>query len=228
VTAVDAWRRELEALEPAAWPTFLTARSGLPGPRADLSLVQAAAESADAEVVEALLAHGGEYATMCAAAAAGRRADDPASERTARLLATDDRWRVREGVAIGLQLLGDADPVTLFAIAHRWVADPDPLVQRAAVAAVCEPRLLRSPEAAAGAIEVCRRATRRLASMPPDLSRGPGARTLRQALGYAWSVAVAADPPAGLEAFGALDTTVPDIAWIVTQNRRRKRLSALL
>ncbi|MFS0886198.1 hypothetical protein [Aeromicrobium sp. 179-A 4D2 NHS] len=93
---------------------------------------------------------------------------------------------------------------------------------------MCEPRLLRSPEAAAGAIEICRRATRRLASMPADLSRGPGARTLRQALGYAWSVAVAADPPAGLEAFGALDTTVPDIAWIVTQNRRRKRLSALL
>ncbi|MFS0884906.1 hypothetical protein [Aeromicrobium sp. 179-A 4D2 NHS] len=106
MTAVDAWRRELEALEPAAWPAFLTARSGLPGPRADLSLVQAAAESADAEVVEALLAHGGEYATMCAAAAAGRRADDPASERTTRLLAADDRWRVREGVAIGLQLLG--------------------------------------------------------------------------------------------------------------------------
>ena len=228
MTAVSAWDRDLEALPAAAWPDFVTEHSGLPGPRADLSLVQAVAVRADTEVVEALLAHGGEFATMCAAAAVGRRADEPSCEGTAHALAADERWRVREGVAIGLQLLGDRDSATLFAIARRWVDDPDPLVQRAAVAAVCEPRLLRTADAAATAIAVCDRATQRLMSLPAERSRRPDARTLRQALGYAWSVAVAADPRPGLEAFGALDTTIPDNARLVTQHRRKRRLAVLL
>ncbi|WP_199176401.1 hypothetical protein [Actinomyces qiguomingii] len=37
------------------------------------------------------------------------------------------------------------------------------------------------------------------------------------------SVAVASDPQEGLAAFNALDVGDPDVAWIVTQNRRKKR-----
>lgn len=222
------WSRDLEALRASDWPSFVNAHSGLPGPRANLPLVQAVASSADAEVIDALMKDGGEYAAMCAAAAAGRRADESRFLERARALAADDRWRVREGVAIGLQLLGDADPQTLARIVRAWVEDPDPLVQRAAVAAICEPRLLRTPEAAATAIAACGRATQQLAALPREQSRRPDARTLRQTLGYAWSVAVAADPLPGLEAFGDLDVTVTDVDWIVRQNRRKKRLAALL
>lgn len=39
---------------------------------------------------------------------------------------------------------------------------------------------------------------------------------------------MAADPAAGLEAFGDLDVTAPDVDWIVRQNRRKKRLATLL
>jgi hypothetical protein len=54
-------------------------------------------------------------------------------------------------------------------------------------------------------------------------------RTLRQALGYAWSVAVAADPEPGLTAFTALrDDPDPDVAWVVRENLRKKRLQRLL
>lgn len=225
---VATWSRDLEGLQASAWPSFVTEHSGLPGPRANLPLVQAAASSADAEAIDALLEAGSEYAVMCAAAAAGRRADESRFLDTARVLAADDRWRVREGVAIGLQLLGDTDPEAVARIVRAWVEDPHPLVQRAAVAAICEPRLLRTPEAAATAIAVCGRATERLAALPPDRSRRPEARTLRQALGYAWSVAAAADPGAGLAVFGSLDVTVADVDWIVRQNRRKKRLAALL
>ena len=81
---------------------------------------------------------------------------------------------------------------------------------------------------AALALDACERATRHLATREPEERKTPDSRTLRLALGYCWSVAVAADPTHGLPAFAALDTDDPDVAWIVTQNSRKKRLSCLL
>ena len=228
MSAHEEWEARLSRLEPAEWAAFLTEHSGLPGPRANLSLVDAVARCADAEVIGALLRDDGEYAVMCAAAAAAYRAGDPVYEERARALAGDERWRVREGVAIGLQLFGDTAPRRLAATVSRWADDPDPLVKRAAVAAICEPRLLRSPEMAAVAVEVCASLTRWLAASAREGRSQPAGRTLRQALGYCWSVAVAADPEAGLAPFLALDTSDADVRWIVDQNRRKKRLSRLL
>lgn len=228
MTSAAEWRADLDRLEASAWPAYADARSGLPGPRANLALVQEIATRATPAAIEALLADGGEYPTLCAAAAIARGAREAGNESSARALASDERWRVREGVAIGLQLLGDSDPAALRAVVLRWVDAPDPLVQRAAAAAICEPRLLRTPEAARVAVEVCRRATRSLTALPADRRSRPDARTLRQALGYCWSVAVAADPGPGLAAFLELDTADPDVAWIVKENRRKKRLASLL
>lgn len=219
---------ELDHLESSAWPAFLGERSGLPGPRANLPLAAAVAVRADAAVIDELLRDGGEYQVMCAAAAVARRSNDPAFETMARSLAADQRWRVREGVAIGLQLLGDTAPASLVSIVLDWADHPDPLVQRAAAAAICEPRLLRTPEAAATAIDVCRRTTDHLLEFSAAQRKASDARTLRQALGYCWSVAVAADPEAGLPVFRGLGTADPDLAWIVSQNSRKKRLSKLL
>ena len=54
-------------------------------------------------------------------------------------------------------------------------------------------------------------------------------RTLRQALGYAWSVAIAAVPDDELAAFARLEADDdPDIAWIVRENRKKARLKRLL
>jgi hypothetical protein len=143
--------------------------------------------------------------------------------------AADGRWRVREAVAMALQRLGDDDLPRMLAIALRWAADADPLVQRAAAAGVCEPRLLGTPAAAATALEVCDLATRSLAARPADERRDPSVRVLRQGLGYCWSVAVAADPERGLPAFRQLTGSAdPDIGWIVRENLRKKRLARLL
>lgn len=222
------WRAELTVLEPSEWPRYVTERSGLPGPRANLALVEVVANLADAAAIQALLSDGGEYPTMCAAAALGRRADETTHEAEARVVARDERWRVREGVAIGLQLLGARMPTALASVVGRWIVDPDPLVQRAAIAAICEPRLLRTPEAAALAVAACVRATRTLAETPSAQRRRTDIRTLRQALGYCWSVAIAADPEPGLLAFRSLDTADPDVDWVVKENRRKKRLAVLL
>ncbi|MEP7762539.1 HEAT repeat domain-containing protein [Sanguibacter sp. 25GB23B1] len=226
--AIEDWESALQGLERPDWVRFVSDHSGLPGPRANLALLDALVRVADSAIVSDLVADGGEYPMMCAAAFFGSRAGDAGCETSAHECAGDERWRVREGVVIGLQHLGDRSVDAFASITRRWVDDPDPLVQRAAVAAVCEPRLLRSPDRAAAAIDICRRATMHLVALPSERRRQPDARTLRQALGYGWSVAVAAEPSAGLPAFLALDTADPDVAWIVSQNRRKKRLAVLL
>lgn len=103
-------------------------------------------------------------------------------------------------------------------------------MQRASVAAICEPRLLRDAVSAASAIEICRRCTQHLLEIPREHRASPAARTLRQALGYGWSVAVAvaADPAPGLLAFRALATDDADVAWTVKENLRKKRPATLL
>jgi hypothetical protein len=153
----------------------------------------------------------------------------PDLERRLRAHATDERWRVREAVAMALQRLGDDDVPRMLRIVGEWSAADDPLVLRAAVAGVCEPRLLRRPEATRAALDACERATKALAAVPPEARHDPRVRTLRQGLGYCWSVAVAADPEHGLARFEALSTsTDPDVAWVVRENRRKARLARLL
>lgn len=228
MTGIRAWARELQAIDRASWPDFLEEHSGLPGPRANLALLDAVLTLADADSIAVLSANGGEYSMMCAAAAIGSRADDPARERQLLAMAADTRWRVREGVVIGLQHLGDRSIQPLIDIVQRWVDSTDVLLERAAVAAICEPRVLRTPEAKQAALQACAASTRHLATLPDDQRKAPDARRLRQSLGYCWSVAVAADPSVGLAAFRELDTTHADIAWIVAENRRKQRLAVLM
>lgn len=228
MATITAWAAELRALAPSAWVAYLSEHSGLPGPRANTTLVAAAAEAADAAALDELERDDGEFAAMCAGAVRARRWGGAGRDADVRRAATDARWRVREGVVIGLQQLGDVQPATLASIVLSWADDDELLVQRAAVAAICEPRLIRTTDMARVAIEVCARTTAHYVALPPRRRHGAEARTLRQTLGYVWSVAVAADPESGLAVFEAFDTTDPDLGWIVRENSRKKRLSALL
>src|ERR687898_347008 len=134
-----------------------------------------------------------------------------------------------QAVAMALQRLGDADKAGLHDLVSRWAADPDPLVQRAAVAGLCEPRLLRDPADAARAVELCSRITDSLVARPPDERRSDDVRALRKALGYCWSVAVAADPANGLPGFLALSRSGDsDVVWIARENASKARLMAVL
>ncbi|MGO4783561.1 HEAT repeat domain-containing protein [Cryobacterium sp. W22_MBD10_FK3] len=233
----EAALADLLARSPGEVPAFLTSRSGLPGPRANLPLADVFAASAPAGLIRLLAESPDEYLAFCATVGLGRLAltppDRPDALLTLRRAAADERWRVREGAARALQLIGDADPVLMQGIIEDWSAEQNAWLARAAVAAICEPRLLQSADAQALALRVCDRATALLlqgAPLEADPVRAREAhRVLRQALGYGWSVAIAASPEAGLAAFrGLTQSDHPDARWIVRSNHTKARLRSVL
>lgn len=217
----------------ASVSAYLSANSGLPGPRSNLELLYAAAELLSLGHAKQLRAEPDEYLRCCGVITLGREFFEPDADAkavTSELtgFAADDSWRVRESVAMAAQRIGDHDFAALVQLVREWLDQPHPLVLRAAVAAICEPRLISRPEEAAVALTACDLATRALLALPKEERRLPAARTLRQALGYCWSVAVAADPGAGLPVFAALGGEDPDLAWIVRTNLSKARLKKLL
>lgn len=228
----DEHAAAVRGIDPVRLPAYLTQRSGLPGPRANLELIAAVADVGDLALFDRLIDTDDEYLVCCGVVGLGAvlaAGPDPAIEARLRRHATDERWRVREAVAMALQRVGDADPDRLAELARELTRDDSPLAWRAAAAGICEPRLLREPSMAAAAIDVCRRCTDALVGLPARRRRDDDTRALRQALGYCWSVAVAADPAAGLGSFLALsESGDADVAWIRRENIRKKRLARLL
>lgn len=229
-----SYLRDLQALgdDPHAVRAFLMTHSNLPGPRGNLELAHAFADWAPAGMVDELAREADEYLLFCAVLALGERLahqDDPRLVDVLHEHARASRWRIREAVATGLQRVGDRDLPRLCALVRRWTADGDPLVMRAAVAAICEPRLLGADEGSATALAACAAATSWIAALPAGSRRDDDVRTLRQALGYCWSVAVAARPEEGLRSFEALaDSVDADVAWIVRENLGKARLRRIL
>ena len=152
MSKVASYRAEIAQLPPDAWPAWLAGRSALPGPRANLELVAAAAEEADGATALALAGSADEFTRMCGIVGLGRHALlGPIREA-----ANDERWRVREAAAMALQRLGDDDPARLAAVAEEW-AGGTAWEARCAAAAVAEPRLLRTAAAVDAAVAVLER-----------------------------------------------------------------------
>jgi hypothetical protein len=188
-------RVELRSLAAAHWPTYLLEHSGLPGPRGNIELAQAVADEGGGTCFDRLITTDDEYLVFCGVVGLGRLLAEGADvERRLCEHAADARWRVREGVAMALQRLGDADLPRLLELVTRWAADTNALVQRAVIAGICEPRLLKTQDAVECATRTCAEMTHALAARTTDERRDAGVRALRQALGHCWSVAVAADP----------------------------------
>lgn len=213
---------------------YLRANSHLPGPRSNLELLGAAAEEVDEDWARSWArdAPGDDptdvFVISVALVALGRFAAGgwAGTVELLRSRAADDEWRIREAVAIGLQRLGDDRPEELALIAGEWSVSGDPLVARAAVAAVAEPRLLKTSVAVEAALGVLDSATRLV--MASANRHDEGVRVLRQTLGYAWSVVIAADVDRGWPRFVELaGSEDPDVAWIVRENLKKNRLARL-
>lgn len=220
---VQHYRSELKKRR-GEWEPYLKANSGLPGPRANLELVTAVAEEADADLLWRLSASSDEFLALCGTAGLGRLA---ATEPDTVLpwlkeLAEDPRWRVREGVAIALQRLGHASMPLLITEMEVW-SKGGPLVQRATAAGLCEPALFKKADAVRRVLLILDHITRSMAATRDR--KHDGFRVLRQAMGYCWSVAAAANPAAARPLFVKwLRSSDPDIAWVMKSNLGKARL----
>jgi hypothetical protein len=239
MSKIDRYRAALRGLDDCE--PYLAAHSNLPGPRGNLELAHAVAQEGRREQFLRWVALTPEFApentpagylAFCGVLGLGallaRGESDPAAVLALlRERASDPRWRVREAVATGLQLWGDGDMSDLLAEMDRW-ADGGYYEQRAAAAALCEPRLLRDPVAALATLDILDRITERVAAAPAGDRKADSYRTLRQALGYCWSVAVAAHPDAGVPRFRRwLAHPDLDAQWIMRENLGKKRIAAL-
>jgi hypothetical protein len=254
-------RQQLRQLLDAALATgdaapleaYLRERSGLPGPRLNLALAAAFAETVGAVVGEPD-SPVAQLEKLLDSWAALSLADAPVNDSREMLPATalltygqvavmrpdwwsdeigklrrgasDGRWRARELVATALQRMLAADwPRTLDALAD-WARADDSLVVRATVAAVAEPPLLTSPERGHEALAILALALDNLAALPAEQRRAAPVRLLRQALGYAVSVATVAAPDAGFALLARLaQSGDTDLRWIARENLKKSRLA---
>jgi hypothetical protein len=216
------------------WTPYLLQHSGLPGPRGNLELAEAAARLGPLRL-EPYLALSAQdapentpqtFLVFCGVLGLGMRLAGGEAAALVRLkrFANDPRWRVREGVATALQMWGDAQPPALLAEMRRW-AGGSWLEQRAAVAALCEPRLLRTPASARETLAILDDITAYLAAATER--HDPGFVALRKALAYGWSVAAGALLGPGKLYFERWSTSPdPDVRWLLRENLKKNRLLA--
>jgi hypothetical protein len=101
-----------------------------------------------------------------------------------------------------------------------------PLEQRAAAAALCEPRLLGRPEHARAVLQILDGITTTIERVTDR--RGDDFRALRKGLGYCWSVTAVALPTEGKALMEKwLVSADKDIQWIMRENLKKARLARM-
>lgn len=223
MTRREQYRRRLRQLRD--WDTFLLKHSGLPGPRGNLELAQAVADEGHPRLFQQYRSSPHEFLAFCGVLGLGRLLAEGKMDllSTLRPFASDPRWRVREAVAMALQRLGEVDMPLLLREMQTWSRGTH-LEQRAAAAALCEPRLLRRPEHAKATLQILDTITASIARAADR--RSEDLLTLRKGLAYCWSVAAAALPMEGkrrMEKWFANPNL--DIRWIMRENLKKDRLA---
>ena len=251
MSKIDEYRRTLAQL--SEWESYLLTNSGLPGPRGNIELAQAVADAGSEDQFNhylsfspevALVNSPFEFLAFCGVVGLGRLAAGGRFDLFLRLriYASDPRWRLREGVAMALQRVGEIDMEALLGEMERWVSDsscceePKWLEMRAAAAAIAEPKLLKDDRYAAPTLDLMDRITAMIVTSvgltsdrggepSQERHKGEDFKTFRQGLGYAWSVVVAAYPQKGKPVMEHwLSSADQDIHWIMKENLKKKRL----
>jgi hypothetical protein len=234
MSKVDEYQKILS--ETSDWPAYLMSESNLPGPRGNLELAQAVAGSGTEQQFLSFLQFTPQLApenttqsflAFCGTLGLGTLIANGQEHYLATLKqqANDPRWRTREAVAMAMQHIGDHNSELLLEICHDWKSGTW-LEQRAVVAGICEPRVLNSKTFTEIAMIILDEITTHIQQAIPN--KADDFRTLRQALGYGWSVIIVASPDPGK---GYLENWSqdphPDIRWIVKENLKKKRLQRM-
>ncbi len=218
------------------WDSYLMNASGLPGPRGNIELAQVAADEASPEQIAHWLTFTApvapvnspaEFLSFCGVVGLGRliAQGDAGLLKHLRIYATDSRWRTREGVAMALQRLGRVNMPGLIDEMEGW-SSGSWLEMRAAAAALAEPALLARPEEVRRVLALLDRITRAVERAADR--KAEDFSTLRQGLGYCWSVVVVALPDEGKALMEKwFQCQDPDVIWIMKENLKKKRLQRM-
>jgi hypothetical protein len=231
MSKIDDYRQKLKKLD--NWIPYLKMNSGLPGPRGNLELAQAVVEEANEKQIEEFLSFSSEKARentpevfilFCGVFGLGKLIANGNQEYFTRLrtYASDHRWRIREATAMALQLVGDQNMNILLKELKGW-STGNWLERRAVAAGLAEPRLLIESRIAHQILKILDEITNAIASAGDRANEEY--KVLRQAMGYCWSVVVAALPEAGkpmMEKWIASEDR--DIRWIMKENLKKNRL----
>ena len=199
----------------ALW-SYLESRSNLPGPRANLALLNTFADAAVAHRSPELFAEldswlatplidspvntPAEFPVACSAAGLASFVDGNmtiALDGCLRKAAHDVRWRTREALVLGLQRTGQRDAGPVITLATRWASTGDPFLERAAISTLAHQPLLNGCAVAETALDLTSEIIDRLQTLPSALRKTEGNRVLEKALGFAISVFVAEAPEIG-------------------------------
>jgi hypothetical protein len=225
---------------------FLASNSNLPGPRGNLELAEAFADVVAAyagrepeklwnlclkltqfSLIDAPVNNPKEFLVFCGARGVGALGTSQAFFQKAivrlKELATDPRWRTREGVAMAIQGMIEKQPQKTLKEIEGWIETDNWLVMRAVAAGVAEPPLLKDKQTAKSAFELHKRIFAKIVAAQERKSSE--FKTLKQGLGYSLSVIVCAVPREGFEYMRQLaGTQDADILWIVKENLKKNRL----
>jgi 3-methyladenine DNA glycosylase AlkC len=215
------------------WDSFLLKASGLPGPRGNIELAQAFANIAEESLIKSYIsinpAEAPEnsakvFLTFCGVVGLGTLVNKGKLDylKQLRQFASDERWRIREAVAMALQRVGDSDIRFLLQEMKEW-SKGNPFEKRATIAALCEPRLLASGEVLSSVLDILDDVT--LSITNSEDTKSKAFEVLKKGLAYCWSVAVAACPEKGKKLFEKwVKSKDKTVIWIVKQNLKKKRL----
>lgn len=228
---VEAYIEQLKDLD--SWDGFLMQESGLPGPRSNLELIEAAAKVGSEDTFLRYITYSSdkaptnskeEFLAACGTVGLGSLVVKGKKEYldTLRILACDSRWRIRECVAMALQLYGENNMDELINLMRKW-SEGNCLEKRAAAATLCEPKLLCDKEQAVLVLEILNKITEAIMNM--DNRKSEDFTVLKKGMAYCWSVAIVAAPEEGKNIFERwVDATDKDIKWIVKENLKKNRL----
>jgi hypothetical protein len=140
--------------------------------------------------------------------------------------ACSGHWRVRESVALAYQHLLTTMPFDTIERLKKLAGTGNYLQQRAAIAAIAEPPLLRQEQLVAVALEMQRTVLERFRDVPSHERKTEELRTLRKALGYTVSVVTVAMPEEGFALMReCVSWNDADVTWILKENLKKKRLA---
>ncbi len=228
---IQLYQTELSKL--TDWDDYLIGHSNLPGPRANLELAYAVAwmgakslflRYVQINVKQAPQNSSTEFLPVCGTVGLGVLLvkNDFTVLPLLRDLASDLRWRIRESVVLALEIWGESNPIPLFNEMEHWM-EGNYFEIRAAICACCHPKFLKSEERA---IQTLNYLDLIMQKLQGNTSRKTeDFRVLRLAMGYCWSVAVAACPAHGKKMMEKwIHTTDKDLLWIIKSNLGKNRL----